>query len=101
MTKDQGGGTSKVEAPVLEGSPCDLESVRTKWRHTSPHPQEGESTLRQPISWPWCLGRGCHIPPSIEPPLPMPTDSSSPPTAPLLCQSHPLTQVQAPLGLPP
>ena len=79
-----GGGTSKVGAPVLEGSPCDLESVRTKWRHTSPHPQGGESTLRQPISWPWCLGRGHHIPPSIAPLLSMPVDSSSPPTVPPL-----------------
>ena len=84
MAKDQGVGNSKVGAPVLEGSPCDLESVRTKWRHTSPHPQGGESTLRQPISWPQCLGTGCGIPPSIEPPPPMPTDSSSPPMVPPL-----------------
>ena len=45
-----GGGNAKVGAPVLEGSPCDLESVMTKWRHTSPHSQGEESTLRPPIS---------------------------------------------------
>ena len=78
------GRNSKVGAPVLERSPCDLESVRTKWRHTSSHPQVGESTSRPPISLPQCLGRGCGIPPLIEPPLPMPTDSSSAPTVPPL-----------------
>ena len=79
-----GGGNSKVGAPCLEGCPCDLESIRTKWKHTSPHPQGGESTLRPPISWPQCLGRGHSIPPSIELSPPMPTDSSSPPMVPTL-----------------
>ena len=63
-----GNRSSKACAEALEESPCTIKSTRTHWIQAGPHPQEGESPQRQPVSWPKCLGRGF----CIEPSLPMP-----------------------------
>ena len=60
---------------------CHMESIRTQWQQTGPC-LEGQP-LRQPGTWPNCLGRGIHItlpfsPRSVHnPPSPVPSSSSS------------------------
>ena len=64
-----------------EVEPCHMESIRTQWQQTGTH-LEGHP-LRQPGTWPKCLGGGIHITLSSSPrsvdnsPSPIPSSSSS------------------------
>ena len=62
---------------ALEEGPCNMESIKTQWRQAGPCSQGVEPLQRQPVLWPKCLGRGFHVPPSVEPSLPMPIAPSS------------------------
>ena len=62
----------KASTQALEERSCTMESTRTQWRQTGPHPQGGEPPQRLPVLWPKCLGRGLCVPSSVKPFLPIP-----------------------------